>query len=179
MRVQQNPVRIRTATNADVVLLSQLSEATFRETFGEVNTPEDMDAYVRGNFSSERLTQELADPLATFLIVELSGKPVGYARLNSGAADPCVSGADPIELVRLYLLATNIGQGIGTALMQQCIQNAKSRGFKTLWLGVWEHNLRARAFYRKWGFEEIGSHIFQLGNDAQIDLILQKSLSAE
>ena len=176
---QRNLTTIRMATNKDVALLSELSAITFCETFADENTPEDMEAYLRDHFSFERLTQELADPLATFFIAELSGKPVGYAKLSSSKPYENVSGTNPIELVRLYLLSQSIGHGIGAALMQTCIQYAKSRGYKTLWLGVWEHNPRAISFYRKWGFQEVGSHIFQLGSDAQTDLIMQKILEAE
>jgi ribosomal protein S18 acetylase RimI-like enzyme len=83
-----------------------------------------------------------------------------------------------MEIVRLYVLPESIGHGIGARLMQECIDTATSRGFETLWLGVWERNGRAIQFYQKWGFEEVGSHIFQLGSDAQTDLIMQKPLLA-
>ncbi|MDQ2855211.1 MAG: GNAT family N-acetyltransferase, partial [Acidobacteriota bacterium] len=46
-----------------------------------------------------------------------------------------------------------------------------------LWLGVWEHNGRARAFYRKWKFVEFGEHIFQLGEDPQNDILMARDLT--
>ncbi len=88
-----------------------------------------------------------------------------------------MTGPKPLELVRLYVLPESIGHGIGARLMQECLDTAASRGFETLWLGVWEHNPRAIRFYQKWEFEEVGSHLFQLGSDAQTDLILQKTLA--
>jgi ribosomal protein S18 acetylase RimI-like enzyme len=66
---------------------------------------------------------------------------------------------------------------VGAALMQACIDEARRRGHKTLWLGVWEHNPRAQAFYRKWNFVEIGTHVFHLGNDPQTDLLMQRTIS--
>jgi ribosomal protein S18 acetylase RimI-like enzyme len=66
---------------------------------------------------------------------------------------------------------------VGAALMQACIGEAKQRGYETLWLGVWEHNQRARAFYRRWNFQEVGTHIFQLGNDPQTDILMERNLS--
>jgi len=169
-------VIVRIATQIDHSLLLELSEATFRATFEEHNTPEDMEAYVADNLSEEKLRQEIADPLATFLIVERDGTAVGYAKLHADAPEPCVTGPKPVELVRLYVLPESIGSGLGARLMQECIDLAISQSYETLWLGVWEHNPRARRFYQKWGFEEVGSHIFQLGNDPQTDLILQKLL---
>ena len=170
-------LEFRIATLNDAGLLSELGATTFRETFVEDNTQEDMAAYLSENFTPERLEQELADPLATFLIAELSEKPIGYAKLHLSDPDSRVSGAFPLELVRLYVLAEHIGQGAGATLMTACVHLAESRGHDTLWLGVWERNLRAIHFYHKWGFERVGSHIFQLGSDAQTDLILQKRLS--
>ena len=58
--------------------------------------------------------------------------------------------------------------------MQAAIDEAQRRGHDTLWLGVWEHNPRARAFYRKWGFVEVGTHIFVLGSDPQTDILMQR-----
>ncbi|HVK04192.1 MAG TPA: GNAT family N-acetyltransferase [Armatimonadaceae bacterium] len=173
----QDVVTVRNATHEDISLLAELSASTFRATFAQDNTPEDMEAYLAENFSEARLRQEVSDPLATFLIAEVSGKPLGYAKLHSGAPDASVTGTKPIELVRLYVLPESIGHGVGARLMQECIDTATSRGFETLWLGVWEHNPRAIRFYQKWGFAAVGSHVFRLGNDAQTDLIMQKSLT--
>lgn len=168
-------ITVRLASPDDVSLLSTLSATTFRCTFAADNTAEDIEAYLAENFSEEKLKQEFADPFATFFLAE-SGKPVGYAKLYRGTPDASVTGAKPIEIVRLYVLPGGIGQGIGARLMQACLDTARSQGYETVWLGVWEHNLRAIRFYQKWGFGEVGSHIFQLGTDAQTDLILQKSL---
>ena len=173
----QDVVTVRNATHEDISLLAELSASTFRATFAQDNTPEDMEAYLAENFSEARLRQEVSDPLATFLIAEVSGKPLGYAKLHGGALDASVTGTKPIELVRLYVLPESIGHGVGARLMQECIDTATSRGFETLWLGVWEHNPRAIRFYQKWGFAAVGSHVFRLGNDAQTDLIMQKSLT--
>jgi len=54
---------------------------------------------------------------------------------------------------------------------------ARDRGARTMWLGVWEENHRAHAFYRKHGYAVVGEHVFMLGADAQRDLILAKALS--
>jgi ribosomal protein S18 acetylase RimI-like enzyme len=172
----QETVAVRVASLEDASLLAGLSATTFRCTFARDNTPEDMEAYVTENFSDEKLGQELSDPLAAFFVAELCGNPVGYAKLYTGMPDTSVTGPKPVELVRLYVLPERIGHGIGARLMKECLTTAASRGFETVWLGVWEHNPRAIRFYQKWGFEEVGSHIFQLGNDLQTDLIMQKSL---
>src|SRR5439155_19477728 len=150
----------------------------FFDPFGAVNTPENMDAYLASSFTAAKQATELADPAVVFLIAELEG-PVGYAQLRAGAAPAVVVGARPIELVRLYAVKSWIGRGVGRTLMRSCLHEAGTRSHDAIWLGVWEHNQRARTFYRRWGFADVGTHIFQLGNDPQTDILMQRRLNPD
>jgi diamine N-acetyltransferase len=170
------PVTIRNATNADAPLLAEIGAKTFYETFAADNTPEDMAAYLAESFRVDKLAVELADPAGCFLIAEAGSATAGYAKLQNGQPPDCVSGYPTIELVRLYVLQAWLGHGVGAALMRACLDEAARLGCETIWLGVWEHNARARAFYRKWGFEQVGSHVFKLGDDLQTDLLMQRSV---
>ena len=102
---------------------------------------------------------------------------VGFAKLSRGRAAGCVSGENPLELCRLYVLPDRLGQGFGGALMRACLDRARDGGHETLWLGVWEHNGRARRFYRGWGFETVGSQVFTVGADDQTDDVMQRPVS--
>ena len=168
---------VRRGQLRDAGLLAKLGARTFSETFAADNTPEDMAAYLSSAFSPAQQAAELADPSSAFHIAETDGVAVGYAMLRSGSVLDGVTGDKPIELVRLYVSQESLGSGVGAALMQACIGDAKQSGYKTLWLGVWEHNSRARAFYRKWNFHEVGTHVFQLGDDPQTDILMQRSIS--
>ena len=167
---------IRHATIADAELLTELGARTFIETFAADNSEENMSAYLSIAFTAKEQTSELSDPRRSVFIAELEGVAVGYAMLMSGDAPPDVKGEKPIELVRLYVSKDCIGRGVGAALMHACLGKAASQGFQTIWLGVWENNLRAQAFYRKWEFVEVGTHVFKLGDDPQRDLLMQRSL---
>jgi diamine N-acetyltransferase len=168
---------IRRGKADDASLLAQLGARTFSETFAPDNTPEDMTAYLASAFNPAQQAAELADPDCLFLIADTNRVAVGYAMLRLGNVLESVNGDKPIELVRLYVSQKSLGSGVGAALMQACIGEAKQRGYETLWLGVWENNHRARAFYRKWNFHEVGTHIFQLGNDPQTDILMQRAIS--
>lgn len=168
---------IRRGKLSDAALLAELGARTFSETFAPDNSPANMAAYLATAFSSSQQTGELGDRETLFLIAESDGVAVGYAMLRSGNVLENVTGENPIELVRLYVSQERLGSGVGAALMQACIQEARRRGHKTLWLGVWEHNARAQAFYRKWNFTEIGTHVFQLGDDPQTDILMQRTIS--
>jgi ribosomal protein S18 acetylase RimI-like enzyme len=168
---------IRRGKAADAALLAELGARTFSETFAPDNSPADMAAYLATAFSPSQQTSELADRETLFLIAESDGIAVGYAMLRSGNVLENVTGKNPIELVRLYVSQDRLGSGVGAALMQASIREAKRRGHQTLWLGVWEHNARAQAFYRKWNFTEIGTHVFHLGDDPQTDILMQRTIS--
>lgn len=167
---------IRHATAEDAARLTELAARTFYDAFADMNKPENMQAYMREAFTVPQLTAELNDPRASFLLAEVDDAPAGYAKLSNGAAPACITGAKPIELVRLYVAQQYLGAGIGNDLMRACMDEARSLGHQTIYLGVWEHNTRAQAFYFKWDFTVVGSHIFQMGDDAQLDWLMQRAL---
>jgi diamine N-acetyltransferase len=169
-------VTIRRGTLADAALLSVLGARTFSETFAADNTPEDLAAYVATSFNLAQQTSELEDPGSSFLIAEVNGQAAGYAKLHDGEPEKGVEGAKPIELVRLYVSRDWLGRGVGEQLMRACIDEARQTGHETLWLGVWERNARAQAFYRKWNFRAVGEHMFQLGADLQRDILMERAL---
>jgi ribosomal protein S18 acetylase RimI-like enzyme len=82
-------------------------------------------------------------------------------------------------LWRFYVDRSRHGQGIASQLMAAVEAAAMERGARTLWLGVWERNPRAVAFYRKYGFERVGEHAFVLGADAQTDWVLARPLGSK
>lgn len=166
-------MKIRYGNINDATMLSELGAKTFYDTFASDNTPENIDAYIRKSFSTEIQINELADGNIIFLIAELENGPIGYAKLKLDSKDESVAGTKVIEIERIYSLQEYIGKGIGKALMQAAIDEAKQRGCNSIWLGVWEKNPRAINFYKKWGFREVGSHIFTVGGDLQQDLILE------
>jgi diamine N-acetyltransferase len=168
---------IRRAIVSDAMLLAELGARTFSETFAVDNNPEDMTAYLATSFNPEKQATELADPLCTFLIAEIDGTAVGYAMLRGGGgAVSGVNGENSIELVRFYVSQEWHRCGIGNALMQACVNESQRQDYQTLWLGVWEHNGRAREFYRRWNFRDVGEHVFYLGSDAQNDILMERSL---
>lgn len=164
-------------------MLAELGARAFSETFAKDNTPEDLAEYLSRNFSPEIQAAELARPGSLFLILEIDGTPAGFVRLQDQASDACLAESPdwdhphPIELVRIYLLQAWTGRRLGDVLMKASIEQARNLGVGVLWLGVWEHNTRAIAFYKRWGFEVAGEHPFQLGQDLQTDFVMARRVS--
>jgi GNAT superfamily N-acetyltransferase len=168
---------IRAAAVADAPWLADLAERTFRETYTAHNTPENMERYVAAHFAPALQAAELADPRYITLVAEVEGRAAGYTQLGQGPAPECVTGTDPVEIIRFYVDRPWHGQGLAQELMRAATEHAGAAGARTLWLGVWEHNARARAFYARWGFAEVGEHDFLLGGDLQRDLLLARPVA--
>lgn len=168
---------LRVATPSDAPLLTALGRRLFEDTFAPHNTPEDMAIYLAEAFGEAKQRAELLEPGATWWIAEdASGEPAGYVRLRMGAGHPGVQANRPAEVSRLYADRAHHGRGVGAALLARCIAEARRQGADVLWLGVWEHNVRAIAFYEKTGFRTVGEQAFTLGRDVQRDLVMGLSL---
>lgn len=167
-------ISIRIAGPEDDALLAEIGARTFRHTFARDNTPEDMAAYLAGAFGPGLQAAELADPGTTFLIAEAEGDTVGYARLVRAPAPACIPAGRPIEIRRIYATEAWLGRGVGAALMRACLGEAERQQCEVIWLDVWERNERAIAFYRRWGFVQVGTQAFVLGSDVQNDLLMAR-----
>jgi ribosomal protein S18 acetylase RimI-like enzyme len=170
-------LRISIGGRADAELIADLSRRTFCDTFGPHNTPENMDQFLKTQFTREQLTEQVGAPRNSFLLAHLNGRVAGYARLYEGTElPPAIAGSKAIEISRLYAEQDVIGKGVGKALMQACIDLARQKGMDWIWLGVWEHNHPAIAFYEKMGFGIFDRHIFLLGQDVQYDWWMRRRL---
>jgi len=171
-----NEIIIKEATTADAALIADLSRQTFYEAFAGDNTKENMDQFMNESFNRQKLIEEVGAEGSVFLLAYQHDEAVGYARMRETTNPLLTENERAIEIARIYALQKSVGKGVGKALMQQCINKAKERGAGLIWLGVWEKNHKAIAFYTKWGFEKFGDHVFMLGNDAQTDWLMKKSL---
>jgi len=168
---------IRRAGPEDAELLAELGARTFRDTFASANRPEDIETYIAEAFAVDSIGEALVDSHCHFWIAyESSGRAVGYEKLREGSSPACVRGVAPVEIQRIYVSEAAIGTGLGAALMRTALAWAERGEFDSVWLGVWEQNVRAVEFYERWGFTTVGDHIFTLGKDRQTDLIMERSL---
>jgi ribosomal protein S18 acetylase RimI-like enzyme len=169
----REPRTLRDATPADAAQLAEFAARTFRETFAADNTSEDMHAHLESSFSPEKQRLEIANrDIDTLILVDAADRWLGFAQLRLGSSAPGVPPAGSIELWRFYVDQPWHGKGVAGALMNGAKQRASWRGAGSLWLGVWERNARAQAFYRKHGFEAVGRKTFVVGSDPQTDNVL-------
>jgi diamine N-acetyltransferase len=167
----------RRATVDDATALADLAATAFWDTYREIDDPEDLADYIAEHFRPEAMAAAIADPAAITLLVEIGAELAGYAVLQRAPAPPCVEGPAPIELARLYLDKAHIGRGLGDQLMHAVRAEAQRLGAKTLWLGVYDRNLRAVRFYERCGFVKAGGKEFLFGGKVYIDPIYAAPVS--
>jgi len=169
-------VSIRPVTAKDIDLLREVSIQTFRDLLEKSNTAEDLKLYIDTNFTREQVQKEFDDKRNVFFLMFDGTKAMGYLKLRTGYEPEELAGVNALEIERLYCIQEYVGKQVGKILMQTALDYAKAQQFDVVWLGVWEHNPRAYAFYQKWGFETFGSHVFMLGTDAQTDWMMKRKV---
>ena len=167
---------IEMAQSTDVNTIRDLSIATFAETFASLNTEEDMEQYNERHFSTDELQREIDNPDSTFMVAKVDGVPAGYMKVNVGDAQTEEMLGNRMEVQRLYILRQYKRNGLGTRFMHTAFDMARAQGKSVIWLGVWEHNDAAIAFYKRMGFVQFGSHDFVLGNDRKTDLLMEAAV---
>lgn len=160
----------------DLASLQHISQQTFSETFAAVNTTENLNKYLQEELSLDKLEAELLNPNSEFYFALLGNKIIGYIKINFGTAQTELKEDKGVEIERIYVLKDFLGKKVGQMLYDKAIEIARKRNADYVWLGVWEENPRAIQFYKKNGFVQFDQHIFKVGEDEQIDVMMRREL---
>lgn len=169
-------VSIKPATPADVLPLRQLSIVTFTDTYAAYNTAENMQLFIDTNYDTEQLLNELRDAAMQYFLVYANDELAGYMKLRTTDEPAELAGKRHIEIERIYVLSAFKGKQIGKKLIEYAVDIATQQQYEILWLGVWDQNTNAMAFYTKQGFAIFGEHLFVLGTEPQRDWLMKKML---
>jgi len=156
-------------------LLADLGASTFFEAYKNLHKEEDIKAYNAKAYNFDIIKQHLKNPGILYFVAYNQNKEVGYIKLIKNVVANNIT--QPVmELEKIYVLPDFYGTGAGDELMNKAIEQTQMHGFNKLFLGVWQKNLRAIAFYRKHGFIEIGTRTFQLGSTLCDDFLMIKDV---
>ncbi len=175
--MNEQEINISKVTINEVETLRIISIQTFTETFSEQNTESDMHYYISEKLSIEKLNQELSSNNSEFYFLKIDRHIIGYLKLNTGQSQTEIQSATSLEIERIYVIKEFHGKNIGQILIEKAITIAKEKQCNYIWLGVWEKNLRAISFYKKNGFNQFDKHIFKLGEEEQIDILMKLELN--
>ncbi|MGG1574988.1 GNAT family N-acetyltransferase [Fictibacillus sp. NRS-1165] len=163
-------INIKKCTLEDSRKLQEISYETFNETFKHQNSPENMNAYLERAFNLKQLENS-----SQFFFVFFNNEGAGYLKVNTNDAQSEEMGDESLEIERIYIKNKFQKHGLGKYLLNKAMEIAMERNKKKIWLGVWEKNENAIAFYKKMGFVQTGAHSFYMGDEEQMDFILTKT----
>jgi ribosomal protein S18 acetylase RimI-like enzyme len=174
---ERGPI-LRPAKTRDIEAIANLGSTTFSSSFGYSLPASDLQAYLETAYTPSSIAKDLANPLIDIIVAcDANDHVIGFVQLTQGTIEPCIADVErPIELQRLYVDEKYHGGGVGRALEGEVERISRERGFKTMWLGVWEENFKAQKAYERFGFSKVGSHDFVMGTCVQTDWILTKTL---
>lgn len=170
-------LQITKCTLADLEPLIAISRETFWDTFSPYSSQADMDRFLDQAYAPEKLGKELQNPESSFYFLKSDDEIFGYLKLNINRAQSEDLAENALEVERIYIRSKHLRHGYGQKLLQFAEKEAIRQAKQAIWLGVWEHNERAKAFYKKNGFKKVGAHDFYVGSDQQHDWLLLKTLN--
>jgi len=169
-------INLKKCSLEDLHTLQEISSETFSETFQHQNTSENMSAYLERAFNLQQLEKELSTNSSDFFFAYVNNEVAGYLKVNTDAAQSEKMGGESLEIERIYIKNKFQKLGLGKYLLNKAVEIAQERDKKNIWLGVWEKNENAIAFYEKMGFVQTGAHSFCMGDEEQIDFIMTKTI---
>ncbi|AUZ27710.1 N-acetyltransferase [Bacillus cabrialesii] len=169
-------INIKKCSHEDLKILQEISVETFNDTFKDQNSSENMKAYLDSAFNTEQLEKELSNISSQFFFVYCHHEVAGYLKVNTDHAQSEEMGDESLEIERIYIKKEFQKHGLGKHLLHKALDIALECNKKKIWLGVWEKNENAVAFYKKMGFVQTGTHSFYMGDEEQTDFIMTKTL---
>ena len=163
--------RYRSGTVEDAEAIDGIFRRSFCDTFAHLYRPQDLEAFL-SKFTREAWADELADERFCFQIAEADGQQIGFVKLGPPEL-PVERGEHSIELRQFYVLHEWRGAGVAHALMDWAMDEARVRGAREMFLTVYTDNHRARRFYERYGFTEVGPYHFMVGEQADEDIIMR------
>lgn len=169
-------IHLQKITKNNVQDLQEVSIQTFTETFKDNNSEKSLNDYLNTAYELTKLEKELENPHSEFYFAYFNNELAGYLKININDAQSEKMGENALEVERICIKKSFKRRGIGRHLIETAEQLAKKYQKNLMWLGVWEYNPKAIAFYETLGFKVIGAHSFFMGEEEQTDLIMSKQL---
>ena len=168
---------LRLAVPADAPALGALATDAFVAAFGHLYRREDLGAFLAEHRTPGAYRAHLADPATRIAIAGIDGEPAGYALIHwPSEFAPESDATRPLALHQLYCAPAMTGRGVGAALMDWALAEARSLGCDAVQLSVWSENFAAQRFYARHGFSKIADIGFMVGSQRDEEFLLERRL---
>jgi putative acetyltransferase len=99
-------------------------------------------------------------PGAVYFVLEVDGEVVG-----GGGVGPLAGGEEGVcELRKMYFLPAARGLGAGKALLARCIEEARARGYRRMYLETLTGMDAAQRLYERFGFTKLAAPLGATGH---------------
>jgi diamine N-acetyltransferase len=170
---------LRPATPADAPALSRLATDSFVAAFGHLYQAEDLQAFLEEYRTEAAYRRALANPVKRIQLAEMNGALAAYCLIVFGQhfdERPEPRPRNPVFISQLYCAPGMSGHGLGAALMDWAIAEARAAGADALQLSVFSENLGAQRFYRRYGFAHVADIDFWVGNHRDHEFLYELAL---
>ncbi len=144
-------VHIRTADKNEVKDIQNLNNEVFIDN-QKYDSDLDMN-WPQSDKGKEYFTKLLNNPDACCLLAEEDGKLVGY--IAAAPKNISYRKSKFFEIENMGVIPEYRSKGIGSQLIQKCLEWAKNKGFQKLFVNAYFQNAKAIDFYKRNGFSEI------------------------
>lgn len=149
-------MHLRPVCLSDVPALSAFGRKAFVAAFGHLYSDENLQPFLDKVYGYPAIRTDIENPRRRIQLAIESQAIVGFCKIGLGCSWPDhARGERVFELMQLYADPARTGEGIGACLMDWALVTARANGADEIQLSVWQENLGAQAFYRRYGFERI------------------------
>jgi GNAT superfamily N-acetyltransferase len=173
------PIHVRPARERDLSCLAVLATQVFLDTYAVTGIRQAIADEALRSFSVPTFKALLASEDTFIWLAEVQYHLVGFGQVTVGRGQALVQAKKPAELDRLYVQEPFTHRGIGSRLLKRAEEEACQRGATALWLTPWVHNVRARQFYRKHGYVDVGATFFRMDDERHENRVVVKPLADE
>ena len=170
---------LRPPFHDDVPQLAALGRQAFTDAFGHLYAPEDLAAFLEEWRSPERFAGYVADPDTGVMLAEDDDGLLGYCAVFFGqsfAERPEPKPQRACLLSQLYCARHATGRGVGAALIEWALAEARERACDAVQLSVFSGNEGAQRFYARYGFEKVADIDFWVGGHRDDEFLYELRL---
>ncbi len=169
-------VTLRPISLNDAEQFSGTASRAFIEAYFETETMAELESFCAKHFSMGQVTADLQNIDFQHVAAFWGEKMVGYLKVNLAVLPDGSRDSSAMQIHRIYVLREFWAHKIGAALLLKSMEMARHFGSSRIWLVVYNKNVRAQDFYKKWGFRQTGTYDFDFNGTVHQDHLLELEL---
>jgi GNAT superfamily N-acetyltransferase len=164
----------------DAEALAETGRTAFVEKFGHLYRPEDLAAFLAEYRTPAKYRAHLADPANRLQIAEVDQRLAAFCLISRGhrfEQQPEPRPERPVLISQLYCAPDMTGRGLGGALVEWAVAEARIWRADAVQLSVYSENSGAQRFYQRFGFVKVADIDFWVGNHRDPEFLYQLPLT--